>query len=307
MCVWCCGNAIHPLGNACIVQQAHRHKSLQQSWQDCLGNPPLPPHLPVTCVCLPPPSCVSRGASTNDAGLYKQLTTLRDLLSDVRGDPQSVTSLKLPIASNVDACGLQVCQGMVVGLGTNCCCYFSCILLVTDSCGESCSFTVCIATSQRCVLRWGCLSFPCHLLLPLCPAHQSDCPLRPDLPEPLSAEEAAEVDDEVCVEGGMKGRGPRLVSCLGVRGCVVSVVLTVPLQQLLSVLLAVAEQSNHTQPIIADATGCCCCLLLLRRSSSAGVSACLGTCRCWRTGCSQRACTCWGRHPATHRWRSIWR
>jgi len=41
-------------------------------------------------------------------GLYKQLSTLRDLLNDVRGDPKSVTSLKLPIASNVDACGLQV-------------------------------------------------------------------------------------------------------------------------------------------------------------------------------------------------------
>ncbi len=42
------------------------------------------------------------------AGLYKQLTTLRDLLNDVRADPNSVSSLKLPIASNVDACGLQV-------------------------------------------------------------------------------------------------------------------------------------------------------------------------------------------------------
>lgn len=42
------------------------------------------------------------------AGLYKQLTTLRDLLNDVRADPKSVASLKLPIASNVDACGLQV-------------------------------------------------------------------------------------------------------------------------------------------------------------------------------------------------------
>jgi hypothetical protein len=30
-------------------------------------------------------------------------------LSHVRGDINSVTSLKLPIASNVDACGLQVC------------------------------------------------------------------------------------------------------------------------------------------------------------------------------------------------------
>jgi hypothetical protein len=58
------------------------------------------------------PSCGAAAA----AGLYKQLSTLRDLLNDVRSDPNSVTSLKLPIASNVDACGLQV--GCAVSFGT---------------------------------------------------------------------------------------------------------------------------------------------------------------------------------------------
>jgi hypothetical protein len=56
-------------------------------------------------------------AAVFPAGLYKQLTTLRDLLNDVRGDPNSVTSLKLPIASNVDACGLQVSCGVGWGRG----------------------------------------------------------------------------------------------------------------------------------------------------------------------------------------------
>eukprot|EP00878_Enallax_costatus_P008487 GHUV01008871.1.p1 GENE.GHUV01008871.1~~GHUV01008871.1.p1 ORF type:complete len:841 (+),score=266.38 GHUV01008871.1:478-3000(+) len=41
------------------------------------------------------------------AGLYKQLTILRDLLSDVRGDPNSVGALKDAIAGNVEASGLQ--------------------------------------------------------------------------------------------------------------------------------------------------------------------------------------------------------
>lgn len=60
-CVCGVAGAIHPQGNACLVKQAHRQQSLQQSWQDCLGNLPLPPHLPVTCVCPPPPR-VSRAS-----------------------------------------------------------------------------------------------------------------------------------------------------------------------------------------------------------------------------------------------------
>jgi hypothetical protein len=40
-------------------------------------------------------------------GLYKQLSILRDLLADVRGDPGSVHNLKDAIAGNVEASGLQ--------------------------------------------------------------------------------------------------------------------------------------------------------------------------------------------------------
>jgi hypothetical protein len=40
-------------------------------------------------------------------GLYKQLSILRDLIADVRGDPGSVHNLKDAIAGNVEASGLQ--------------------------------------------------------------------------------------------------------------------------------------------------------------------------------------------------------
>jgi hypothetical protein len=44
---------------------------------------------------------------SDDAGLYKQLSILRDLIADVRGDPGSVHNLKDAIAGNVEASGLQ--------------------------------------------------------------------------------------------------------------------------------------------------------------------------------------------------------